>query len=350
MSGRFRLGNFPGKRMLRSMVVGVAPNAWGISAKNLREASETGYWMTRAFYVFSIYLAFKFSRDLYKMEALEPTSATLWPALWTTWFPYTVVQYIVILVMLGSAILSAFFPHQRWTRIGVFLTFLTYAAMVNSLGSINHSLHYPLWISLFMIFAPASRPAEGARTVSDHLLGLLPIFAAQVMIGLFYTLSGVWKVLGGISYPDFAVSSFSPIALPLHAMARWDRTGVEPLLADFFISNVWVAWPAFLAVIYFELFFLIAVFRPQMHRLFGGALVCFHIGVWLVMGISFAYQSVMVAMLFLMSPFAVFDRGTLRQTILQFPMLGTAAALFFRFRSNPDQGRSARPGSPAPGE
>ena len=113
-------------------------------------------------------------------------------------------------------------------------------------------------------------------------------------------------------------------------MQKWLQTGDQPLLADLFIQNLWLAWPAHLLVIYVELFALIAVFRSELHRVWGVLLIAFHLLVWLLLGISFAYQPALLALLFVCSPFAPRPHPGMAQLLRQLPVLADLASLLIR--------------------
>jgi hypothetical protein len=75
-----------------------------------------------------------------------------------------------------------------------------------------------------------------------------------------------------------------------------------------------------------ELFTLVAVFRPAMHRPFGIALIAFHLMVWFLMDIKFAFQPMMLALVFVFSPFAPPSVSFARQ-VRQLPLFGDLAVI-----------------------
>lgn len=285
----------------------------------LREASERAHWQLRAFYMINVLISFDLLRRSLETARRADTPEPLWPAFWIEWLSYDTAMLGIGLAMPVTALLALWLPMAWWPRLLVFLAYLQYVAIENSFGSINHFLHYPLWISLLLLLAPTGPRPHAGCSMPVHMRVLYPALALQAFIGLFYTMSGYEKAATGFFPKEGVLSSFHPDALPLLVLRRWQETGKEPVFGDFFVNHIELAWPAYLAVIYFELVFLIAVFRPQLHRLFGFALATFHIGVWLVLGITFAYQPVLVALVFIGSPFAAFDQATLRQRLGQLP-------------------------------
>lgn len=286
----------------------------------LRHASDASYWLTRAFYLFCIFIAFETLQTLDHLSRSGRELIPLWPVFWANKFGLAASAETLAYALVASSIASVAFPASRLPRIAFCIIFLMSVALLNSFGSLSHADYYPLWISFFMIFAPTRKLAVGAGPTA-HYFYTLPFFTTQLFIGFFYTLSGIYKAGGGLFPAQGYVSSFSPEALPYLIMGRWVESAKPPMLEDFFANNIWLAWPTYLVVIYIELTFIIAVFRPQLHRLFGIAMATFHIGVYLTMGIIFTYQSALVCLLFACSPFAP-QRFSLKQAITQLPGLG----------------------------
>ena len=176
-------------------------------------------------------------------------------------------------------------------RVLVALFYLQALAFENSFGSINHYGHLGLWLALCFAALPSGSRDALRRSRARRHEYLAVFFLAQCLAALFYTSSGARKAYYGFVVPDGAVSSFAPDALPLLVVQKWLQTGDQPLLADLFIQHLWLAWPAHLLVIYVELFALVAVFRRELHQLWGALLISFHLLVWLLLGISFAYPA-----------------------------------------------------------
>jgi hypothetical protein len=275
----------------------------------------------RAFYLIAFFAAFDFLRQAYEIIKLGREPETLWPVFWVDWVGLDASGRIVGLFLMIACFAALWRHGSVWPRVLVFIGLLQFAALDNSFGSVNHGTHYLIWISFFLIFMPrGAAPGPGASP-TRHQSFVFRIFFAQCFIGLFYSLSGLYKFVAGFHVRPGQVSSFDPTALLLMIQGRWYKTGETPMFAEIVANNTYIAWPAYLLVIYFELFFLLAVFRPQLHRLFGFALAVFHVGVWLTMSISFNYQPVLVALLFIWSPLAHFDRATVRQRLAQLPLI-----------------------------
>jgi len=302
---------------------GPNPNNVAPASDDIQRATEQSYWQFQAFYLIYLMVSFELVRKIYRtlQRSIEREAVPepLWAVIWVNWVSLETAVFVIGLALPVSALAALWRPAAWWPRMFVFVCLLQYTAFDNSFGSINHFMYYPLWISFIFLFAPVEPPKRGATSISVHMRYLYPAFLAQVFIGLFYTLSGYHKVINGFFPSTSTVSSFHPDALPLLAFELLENNGRTSMLGNFFSNHLWIGWPAFLSVMYFELFFIIAVFRPQLHRLFGFVFAAFHIGVWLVMGITFQFQPIMVALIFIMSPFALIGAPSLRDTVYQLP-------------------------------
>jgi hypothetical protein len=237
---------------------------------------------------------------------------------------------VIGLAFLVSAVVAVLAPARRIPRILVALFYLQALAFENSFGSINHYGHLGVWLALIFVALPATSLDQLRCSRARRHEYLAVFFLAQSMVALFYTSSGARKAYYGFVVPEGAVSSFAPDALPLSVVQKWLQTGDQTLVADLFMQHLWLAWPMHLLVIYVELFALVAVFRRELHQLWGAMLISFHLAVWLLLGISFAYQPVLLALVLVWSPFAPKPHARLLQILHQLPGVGDLAHLVSR--------------------
>lgn len=306
-----------------------------------RNAVITAFWLVRAYYLFIFYLAFatlrKFERRAAANESIDP----LWPILWIRDDILELAAQTLGIGFVIATILSLVWPTRRWPKVLVALFFLKCLAFENSFGSINHAGHLPLWLAICFAGLPTGQleKLQNSRTLGQQYL--IVFFMAQCLVSLFYTLSGGYKVFYGLYVPSGGASSFSSEALSLLVAQKMIETGDASILADIAIHYPIISWPAYLSVIYFELFALVAIFRPELHQLWGTFLMLFHLGVWLLLGISFSYQPMMIALLFLWSPFAPSPRPSWIQVLCQLPVVAGLSHFLVKRLSDPlrDVGR-----------
>ncbi len=286
-------------------------------------------WLVRAFYLATLIVAFETGKTFYEVALDGGLDTPLWPIFWVRWLPEELAVGALVIGLFTASLFAVLAPHLRTVRIAVFLLVLMTVAGELSFGYFKHYLHFWIWLSLVFVFFPLTKampPGALPGPARRHLV-VSWFFAAQVMIGIFYSLSGFWKAVRGVVVPEGNLSSFHPDALPSLVMELWIYGERPTLLSDLFLQHLWIGWPGHLLVIYFELFALVAVFRPEMHRLFGSVLIAFHMSVWLLMGIHFPYQPVALALLFVFSPFAVGRRYGFGTFLYQLPLFGDLAAL-----------------------
>jgi hypothetical protein len=100
---------------------------------------------------------------------------------------------------------------------------------------------------------------------------------------------------------------------------------IGPFIAD----HPWVGWLPYIGALYLEFASILIVFRPAAQRLWAVALICFHVGIYLTLTILFSWQMLLVGIMLLCSPFAP-ARASVRQVLMQLPLLGDAVAMLRR--------------------
>jgi hypothetical protein len=302
------------------------------SAEVDRRTTTAAYWLVRGYYIFLVTFAFRTLRYLYGAGLSGREIDPLWPIFWIDAQSLAAWANLLAVGFVAAAIAAVVWPDRRAPKLVVAVLYLFCLAFENSFGSINHFAHFGLWVAICFAALPSASLDDLHRSRCLRQQYVTVFFLAQCLIGLFYSMSGLRKFFFGFYVPEGAYSSFAPEALPAMVVQRWLQTDESTLLAQFFLENLWMAQPAYLAVIYLELFTLVAVFRPELHRLWGVALVVFHIGVWMLIGISFDYQPMLVALLYVASPFAPQSHPGFRRILRQLPGFGDLVSLFRRPR------------------
>ena len=263
----------------------------------------------------------------------RPPTAPLWPidaVQWLTgggWFAH---DRVVTVVGLLIAIAAAGFPRFLLWRLGSFGYLLLHVALANSYGAINHGSHVILFVGFALLFLP--RRDEGSRMARKNVLSCLTVlWFAQGLILLSYTLSGFWK-LWHSRLEVFSTDAMSRILLD-RALLEADNI---PILLPFVAQHNWLAQSMWWLTLYIELFALLVVFRPHLHRLFGAVLMLFHITSDWLMNISFSLNIVMLGLFLLLSPLAP-ARFSVSGTVRSLPLVGIP------FRIMKRRQRSQRP-------
>lgn len=268
-------------------------------------AAEQAHLLVRFFYLFVFYQLTLTSIYLWGKAATATPIDPLWPVFWVDYFAKPTAFAIAICVALAAGFAGVLMPQRQLVRVLVFGVYLLLNGLQNSFGKINHGDHPMIAVAFVLIWLPRW-PASGQRnSVSQAHLYLTVIGAAQVMVGLFYTMSGLWKVYFGVQQLVAGeINTFHPHALATLIAFRLLQTDQESILGGLIVAQPLLGWPLHIGALYLELGALIAAFRPPLHRVWGIGLILFHMGTWLLMEIPFLPSMVLVGLLFVCSPFA----------------------------------------------
>ena len=81
------------------------------------------------------------------------------------------------------------------------------------------------------------------------------------------------------------------------------ETHANSFLGNFLIEHPLISGPFFWGAIYLECAAFFVAFRPRLHRQWGLAMILFHMANFLAMTINFKKNILVLALLFVMSPF-----------------------------------------------
>ena len=296
----------------------------GYSSARQQQAVRRILLIQHCFYVAHLFLAFFLAKELWPLVFSAGEPLPLWPVFWLNEANLRLTAAGIILFLFGGAVGAAMLVQARIFRVAVAIGVLLAAALFNSFGSISHGLHIWFWMAAMFALFPSVGEDEILSSRALRLRVISIFVATQMLVMLFYTLSGLFKLTNGFTYEPGAISSLSLHALSVHVSASLFGSQGGTILGDFIIENPWLGWPVFLAVLYFEIFAVYAVFRPSIQRMWGFFLITFHLGIFVVMGIAFLLQPVQVLLLMAWSPFAVRDTSW-RQLAIDMPVIGVVA-------------------------
>jgi predicted DCC family thiol-disulfide oxidoreductase YuxK len=268
-----------------------------------REEWERAKPLIRAFYGALFFFAcwnFDTSIERFDSMSLDP----LWPLSWMGLTGAHAGIRMVVLLFVAGPLAAIWRPESRAFRFLAFLGVLEGMALDNSFGKINNHLHLWTSVAFLFLFLPGARdyrnPSPSARAAAVRVF-----WGAQALVLLTYTMSGIAKLLGAavqIRRGD-GHHLFSLDALARHVSERLLQTGEHSLVGGWLIDHVWLGPPLLLGAVYLETFALWAAFRPSLHRPWGLGLICMHLGIMLAMNITFSHSMLLLALLFLGSPF-----------------------------------------------
>ena len=275
--------------------------------------------LVRIFYVVSLGWTISQLQDwtsYNKLKSLTP----LWPIVWSDVVgTNTSVNLIMAAYVLAGLAVFAF-PEWRVLRIAYTFTLFQYMGLANSFGKVNHGMHAWLFVSFVFIFLP-DRRWRYRRDISTRQQFLTVFWAAQLIVLMFYSLTGMWKVLYGVA--DLVrghTGAFSFDGFSLLVADRLLQTNSDAVLGKFFVEHAFIGWILYLGTMYFETFSILIAFRPRLQPTWAFVLVLFHIGVMLAMDILFMENVVLVGLLLLYSPFAP-GRVQIRKAVEDLPIV-----------------------------
>ncbi len=284
----------------------------------LREAATDVVMLSRFYYLFLAFNIGTSGLQFGRAYMGRPPTAPLWPidaVQWLTGGGWFARDHVVTVVGLAFAIAAASFPRILLWRLGSFAYLLLHVSLANSYGAINHGSHVILFVGFALLFLP--RRDDGPRMARTNVLSCLTVlWFAQGLILLSYTLSGFWKIWHS------RLEVFSPDAM---SRILLDRALLEadniPVLLPFVAQHNWLAQSMWWLTLYIEIFALLVVFRPHLHRPFGAVLMLFHITSDWLMNISFSLNIVMLGLFLLLSPLAP-ARFSLSGIVRSLPIVG----------------------------
>ena len=287
-------------RYLRKSLLGVRIDGYR-APTDLARAATTIVLLSQFFYLL---IAFQMTKSSLRFStAYEggPPTAPLWPlklvqqSIGVDWLAHTTA---VTAVGLLFAISAAIAPRILVWRLGAFLYLLLHVGLSNSYGSINHGTHALLFVSFALLFLPR-RKKNQPPTRRDVLACLNVFWLTQVVLLLPYTLSGLWKVWNG------GLGLLSPDALTRILLNRLlaEADDIPPLM-PLVSQHDLLTYAMWLLTIYIEIFAILVVFRPHLHRPFGIVLMLFHIISDWLMNIAFPNHIILVGMFLVLSPLA----------------------------------------------
>lgn len=289
-------------RRLRRFLAGGEPSLReGVFSAHRRRFYQS-YVLVRAFYglqFFHLVTAFSQWHGWLDLDRIEG----LWPLFWAGGVAVPLVVNLVVSTHALGSFLAVIFPHLRICRLLAFVGLFFSATLHNSFGKIDHGHHAWIYVSLLFVFLPDGDEEVVARSRSARQRYLLVFAGAQASFLMTYSLAGFWKLYVGAQ--QALTGGMGVLSLNGFAYLTADRllqTSSQSLLGPLVIAYPWFSGPLMIGAIYFELFALVAVFRPSLLRLWGVVIVTFHIGTLLVLTIRFLPNILLAALLLIAAP------------------------------------------------
>jgi hypothetical protein len=255
----------------------------------------------RIFYCYVLYVALRQIPRWARWINDSPLDL-LWPVAWLEHVPQSHGIRFILWFELIAALAVAFFPSVRVFRVAIFFALLERVAFVNSEGKIGHDEHLLVLLSLIFVFLRTSAFTLLAARRESMVSLLIVRGAAQAMILLAYSMSGLGKLAGAfLQLLHGEPNIFLPSGLTRQIAERLLETNSVSILGPWFIEHPWVGWPGYLATVYVETFALVALFRPRLRAPFAAWLMLFHLFSVFTLTITFPNNFFLLAIFFLVT-------------------------------------------------
>jgi hypothetical protein len=272
-------------------------------------ARETGPFMTaqvlvRAYYFFLLYVSILFFAPLDLSIGSQTEISYILPIAWLRYVDFPVGMIIIRLLFIIAGVLAAVAPQNRIVRIFSFVMLLQFVSLYFSVLMLDVDWYTTLLVSFVLIFLPDKWGNPNLFSAISRQKFLLVFWGCQAIVALTYSMAGIGKLVGGIRQFLLGQSFiFQPNAPALHIADRLLATGSTSPLGPWAVDHYIFVWPFFVGVVYLLLFSFPAVFRPNIHRVWGLGLILFHIGNFVFINIGFSAHIYLISLIFLASPF-----------------------------------------------
>jgi hypothetical protein len=244
------------------------------------------------------------------------------PIAWLNFVEFPVAITIIRIFFIISSLLASIVPQWRWVRILAFIGALEFVSLYYSVLLLDVDWYVWLLTGFMLIFLPDgwSNPVKLPDLKRQKFL--LVFWSCQAILLMTYFMAGIGKLYGAFNQISSGRTNlFDPQAGALHIANRLVVTYDTSPLGSWVAQNYLLAWPFFLGSVYLMLFSLNAAFKPSLHRLWGIALILFHISNYLTINIGFGAHILLNAILFILSPFTP-PNLTIKQTLSDIPVFG----------------------------
>ena len=184
------------------------------------------------YYMASVYLSAQIMLSIGTTVKTTQHWDFLWPLYWVDPNDARIQLSVVATLCFLSSLLAAVFHRVQAIRILFCAFFLLAATVGNSYAGINHPYHAWFWVSFVLIFLPGESHEKQKNPSRAHMMSYTTTFLmAQVMLFLFYSMSGFWKIGVSIRLAIKGVDgAFSPRGLAYILADRILQTDTDPLL------------------------------------------------------------------------------------------------------------------------
>lgn len=217
----------------------------------------------------------------YRGLAEQPAALFRPPSVWHALDQMPSAEVLVAVQLLGAvlAVLAVLSWRPRLTFAGAWLCFVFLEGLVASRVKISHNEILPILVAVPLLIAPAAVSWRDRRPEADRGW---PHRVALVVVAGAYFFTGLGKVLtGGLSW----VTSDN-LRWSLAAGVRSTKPPTDGL-AQFVVDHDLLAHALAAATLAVELGFVLILFQARLRPWFAAAVIAFHAGIYLTLGLDY---------------------------------------------------------------
>lgn len=211
------------------------------------------------------------------------------------WFDLPDIEFFIALdyLLLIALVFLLFGFKTKWSSVVIGIVLIVGQSFDFSFGKISHGLLFVTFIPLVMAFSNWGRYYSVDEKLGERRsVRKWPLTLMSFIVGFGMMTAGLQKLRGGWLNPDFQAIKFQ--IFKSHLNLR------EGILTDLFLSIKSVFFWELMdyLIIIFEIGFLIAIANYKWFRGWVIAALCFHVGVFFILDITFS-KNVIAYFLFL---------------------------------------------------
>ncbi len=225
----------------------------------------------------------------------EPITNPEWALFWTKLFDFGYWHIVFLAVSLVTNTICFLDIGSSSKRAVNFVSFFLLFSALNSYPKISHGLHVLLIPMFFFCFISIKNNATYKNAI---------VFASAIVTFLLsYTMAGFWKIMTGVYHLYIGdKSNFDSDVMSRMILYKFKYD--EPtVLSQWFIDHPNIGYILFWSGVIIEFLAVFIFFIPKLHRVWGLALILFHIGIANLMVIHYKYAIIVIIPLLLCTPF-----------------------------------------------
>ncbi|MBI5613360.1 hypothetical protein HY947_00375 [Candidatus Gottesmanbacteria bacterium] len=240
---------------------------------------------------------------------------------WSKYLAYPQFLELITACILLFALIGAMLYRSRLGHLCSFLALALYQSMILSFGGSVHQTYPFLYATFLFLFLPDLSHTSLSNT-ENRKKTILLFIGAQAFLLLFYTMSGVEKIIEAVFQTMRGeISILHPTGMSM-LLSDWSIfTLKEPMFIHYILNFPLIGWLGMIAVVYLETFAITILFKPELQKIWGACLLLFHVSTIYSMNVAFFPFLLLINALLLSSPFTLSSKSN-KLLLTRLPLIG----------------------------